>query len=289
MKNEDSSSLVLLDIVRGYSIFDIDGDAYYFKHFTIGEMLELDEFEKIELERAKKTGIQTEEQLIDSAIKMGSWSLQKEEKIKSLKWTINHSTKALAKMVDQNQRKVFSEGIEKEREQLEKRNLERRKICSYSAEHLADQKRFLKMVKSSLFYDNQFKKPIKEKKIELVAPVVFSKFSQLSDKNKLLKAVYLTYFFDVYICQSSNPISLFQVDFANLTVFQKNLLSFANGLLNKMKNTQIPDEIYGDPIKMYDYEEPKDTEGGKVTHGLDDLKQKMKSRGGELKAEDLLS
>ena len=223
MKNEDSSSLILLDIVRGYSVFDINGETYYFKHFTVGEMLELDEFEKIEFAKAEKAGIQTEEQLIDSSIKIGSWSLEKEEKIKSLKWTINHSTKALVKMVDQTQRKIFSEGIDKEREELEKRDFERRKICSYSAEHLADQKRFLKMAGGSLFYDDQFKKPIKGKKVELVAPIIFSKFSELSNKNKLLKAVYLTYFFDVFICQSSNPLALFRTDFVNLTVFQKNL------------------------------------------------------------------
>ena len=82
---------------------------------------------------------------------------------------------------------------------------------------------------------------------------------------------------------------LFQTDFINLTIFQKNLLSFASGLLNKMKNTHIPNEIYGDPVKMYDYEEPKDNEGGKVTHGVEDLREKMKSRGGELKPEDLLT
>jgi hypothetical protein len=289
MKNEDSSSLILLDIVRGYSIFNIGGETYYFKHFTVGEMLALDEFEKIEFAKAKKAGIQTEKQLIDSAIKMGVWSLEKEEKIKSLKWTINHSTKALAKMGDQTQRKIFSEGIERERKELEKCDLERRKISSYSAEFLADQKRFLKMARGSLFYDDKFKKPIKEKKVELVAAVVFSKFNELSDKNKLLKAVYTTYFFDVFICQSSNPLALFQTDFVNLTVFQKNILSFANALLNKMKNTRIPDEIYGDPIKMYDYEEPKDNEGTKVTHGVEDLREKMKSRGGELKPEDLLT
>ena len=29
---------------------------------------------------------------------------------------------------------------------------------------------------------------------------------------------------------------------------------------------------------MYDYEEPKDNEGAKVTHGVEDLREKMKSR-----------
>ena len=89
--------------------------------------------------------------------------------------------------------------------------------------------------------------------------------------------------------QSENPLALFGVGFSELTVFQKNLLSFSKSLLNKMKNVTIPKEIYGDPVKMFDYEEPKEAKGEKVTHGVDDLKRKMSARGGELKPEDLLT
>ena len=56
-----------------------------------------------------------------------------------------------------------------------------------------------------------------------------------------------------------------------------------------MTNTKIPDQILGDPVKMFDYEEPKDDQEAKVTHGVEDLKKKMRQRGGELKPEDLLT
>ena len=55
-----------------------------------------------------------------------------------------------------------------------------------------------------------------------------------------------------------------------------------------MQNTQIPSEIAGDPVKVYNYEEPKDKEEGK-SEGIDDIKRKMQARGGQLKAEDLLA
>ena len=52
----------------------------------------------------------------------------------------------------------------------------------------------------------------------------------------------------------------------------------------------MPESITSDPVKVMDYVEPKDGHAGKnVTHGVDDLKAKMKSRGGELKPEDLLT
>lgn len=288
-KTKADPSLILLDIIRGYSVFHINDKEYYFKHFSIEEMLRFDEFEKIEVEKAKRSGIQTEEELIESAIEIDSWSIKQEEAIKALKWTIDHSTKALSKMSDEGQKRLFSKQIERDREKLEEIEGKRRKICGYSAEALGGQKRFSKMASSSLFCDIQFTKKIKEKEIESASPLIFSKFAELSKRDTLLDAIYRTYFFDVFILQSKNPLSLFKADFLTLTIFQKNLLSLARGLLNKMKNTKIPDQILGDPIKMFDYEEPKDDEGAKVTHGVDDLKKKMRQRGGELKPEDLLT
>ena len=56
-----------------------------------------------------------------------------------------------------------------------------------------------------------------------------------------------------------------------------------------MKNTKIPDEIYGDPVKMFNYEEKPEEEDKGISHGADDLRRKIKARGGELKPEDFLS
>ena len=39
---------------------------------------------------------------------------------------------------------------------------------------------------------------------------------------------------------------------------------------------------------MFNYEAPKDGEEKQQVHGTDDLKRRMKARGGELKAEDFL-
>ena len=87
---------------------------------------------------------------------------------------------------------------------------------------------------------------------------------------------------------TSNCLDLFKTDFMNLTIFQKGLISYSRALMNKIQNTSIPEKIYGDPVKMFDYKEPKNEEKENTSHGLDDLKRRMSSRGGELKAEDFL-
>ena len=87
---------------------------------------------------------------------------------------------------------------------------------------------------------------------------------------------------------TANCLDLFKVKFMDLTIFQKNLISYSRALLNKIQNTQIPEKINGDPVKMFNYEAPKDGEEKQQVHGTDDLKRRMKARGGELKAEDFL-
>jgi hypothetical protein len=77
-------------------------------------------------------------------------------------------------------------------------------------------------------------------------------------------------------------------NFEDITNFQKYLVVVSHGLFNKIKNTKIPEEIYGDPVRMMNYEEKEEVDS-KVSHGLDDLRQKSQARGGKLKAEDFLS
>ena len=287
MKDEVSPSQVLLEISRGYSIFTVNNKNYYFKHFSIEEMLELEEFEKNQMIVAQKSGIKTRTELVKDAMKYGAWTQSEEDKLTSIEWTINNSLKALDKMSDPVTRRGFSTQIEKQREELNQLQNKKDKIAAYSAESLAQQKRVSKMIQNSLFNDKEFKKPIQLKDVEILGALVFSKFAELANKDNLLRASYLSYFFEVFMA-TKNCLDLFQVKFMDLTIFQKGLISYSRALLNKMQNTKIPEEIYGDPIKMFNYVEPKENEGNK-SEGIDDIKRKMKSRGGELKAEDLLS
>lgn len=288
-KRSEDYSIILLDVCRGYSPFKVSEKQYFFKHFTVEEMLSFDNFELEELEKAKKDGIRTESSIINDAIEEGYWSVEKEEKIESLKWTINHSLKALSKMQDENQKKVFEKQIEKQRDESSLIEAQRQSLCLYSAEQLSQKKRYAKMVSSSCFKDEGLKERISPDKVEPASAGVFKRFSTLSDRDTLLRTSFNTHFFEVFLTQYRNPLALFGSNFLELTIFQKNIISLSNGLYAKMKNVRIPDSISGDPVKIMNYVEPKDKSGAKVTHGIEDLKAKMKSRGGELKPEDLLT
>lgn len=288
MIDEVSPSQILLEISRGYSVFTVNNKKYYFKHFCIEEMLELEEFEKEQLVVAKKSGIKGQTDLIKDAIKYGSWTQKEEDKIEFLKWTITNSLKILDKMNDPITKRSFEAQVNEQEKELNVLEEKKNKIASYSAEALAQQKRLSKMILNSLFYDKKFKEVIQEKDIQILGALVFSKFSELANKDNVLKASYKTYFFEVFMA-TTNCLDLFKVKFMDLTIFQKNLISYSRALLNKIQNTQIPEKINGDPVKMFDYEPPKNEEEKEKIHGTDDLKRKMQARGGELKAEDFLA
>ena len=278
----------LLDVIRGYSQFTLLENTYYFKHFSIEESLEVEGFMQGDIESSVKSGIKTQSELLEAAKKHNAWSTDKEEKIKSLDWMIKRSTAALNKMQDENQRKVFNEQIETQRKELSDLNQEKGKIINYSAETLAETKKVSKMLDICLYKDAAFKeKPIDQERYAL-APLMFSRYGDLNNRENILNFSYHGGFLDIYASQSNNPIALFGCTLLDMTIFQKNLIILTNSLLNKLKNTKIQDEISGDPVKIFEYEEKEEKEAN-VTHGIDDLKAKSKVRGGNLKAEDFLS
>lgn len=289
MKNdEECSTIDLLDILQGYSVLEFEGKEYYFKHFSMLQFLRLDGLRQKDIRHSVKTGIKKEKDLIDRAIEVGGWSLKEEEKIKSLEWMIKKSTVALGKIEDPTQRKTFKSQIDGQHNELKAVKGARAEITKFSAEHLAETKKISRLVGVSLFSDLNFKKGVNHKLELPLTAHLFSRYAELNNKDSLLKASYHGGFFDIFAAQKGNSIQLFGVSLKDLTIFQKYILVVSNSLLNKLKNTKIPDEIYGDPVKMMDYEEGeyKDKE---TSHGVDDLKNKMRARGGELKAEDFLS
>lgn len=278
----------LLEILNGYSILELNNTSYYFKHFSLLQTLEVEGLKSQDIKNSVKTGIKTEDALIERGYQTGAWSKKEEEKIKSLEWMIKKSTSSLSKIEDPKQREIFNSQIDKQREELKSLAKKRSSIVSYSAEHLAEAKKIKRMTKMSLFKDSEFLEPVDDDERTLLTGILFSNYSQLNSRNNLLKASWNAGFFDLFCAQNGSCINLLGCSAKDITIIQKGLLVVSNSLLNKLKNTKIPDEIYGDPVKMFEYEEKEERET-KTSHGVEDLRQKMRARDGKLKAEDFLS
>tara|TARA_B100000519_G_scaffold149783_1_gene130598 strand:+ start:7222 stop:8100 length:879 start_codon:yes stop_codon:yes gene_type:complete len=285
-KKNDSSQVDLLDITRGYSILSLEDKKYYFRHPTVLQTLENESLFFSDIEESAKSGIKTEEEILSRAIELGSWSKAEGEKIESLKWMLKKSITALSKIEDPKQRELFNKQIKDQEKELQDIKDKRSKLVEFSAEHLAGVKKTKRILTNCLFKDKEFTEGLDN--LNVVAALLFASYARFLSKETILNASFHGGFFDLYVPQNSNPLALFGKTFYDITLFQKSLISLSSSLLNKMKNTKIPDEIYGDPLKMLEYEE-KEEKDSKVSHGVGDLKAKMAMRGGKLKAEDFLS
>lgn len=287
MEKENSEYLVLLDILRGYSILNLKDKCLYFRHFLVMDNLCLEEYEKNEFEKACLNGLKTEEQLLEDAIKKGFWDQASSDKISSLTWTIDKAEKAASKISDERQKKAFLKSVENQKIELQALNLKRGNIINYSAENCASHKKHTKLIHESIFYDKEFKQLASENDIFLAMADVKYKLEILTNDVNIIKAAFCNYFFDLFALSYRDPLSLIKKDSFSITSLQRHLLSYASALLNKLKNVDMPDDIKDDPLKIIKYVEPKTTDSD-TTEGIEDIKAKMAKRGGSLKAEDLL-
>jgi len=279
----------MVDILRGYSILRHENKKFYFKHFSMLDYLGLDELEEESYEDAIKSGIKSEEELLERAVEIGFWSKELEEECKSLQWAVEKHQNALDKMQDRAQKLIFERSTKETTERFEEIQSKRNKIINYSAESLALRKRSSMLIDGSIYKDSDLKEPMEDATDGVVGLLCFGKIKDLFDRNNLIRACYSNLFFESFVYQSKNPIALFNKDFASITVFQSKLLAFANILLNKLKNVdKIPEAVKDDAVKLYNYDKDSKVAKENTTEGMDDLKAKMK-KNGKISSEDLLS
>lgn len=280
----------LLEISRGYSEVTVNSRIFYFKHPTNTHFLETQEYYYNRLQSARKKGIQDEKKLLENAVKYGKWSRAKEEKISSLEWTIAKSLSAAEKITDEIQKTAFLKNLDSLKKELNDLSDERGKITKLSAENWAHQQRLFHVAENQVFLDEKFSKRVGDdfKHITELIISIQMKIIELSEKKNLLQAAFDPCFFEIYSLQYRNPLGIFNTSFFEITLFQRHLLTYASILLNKMKNIQMPDDVMQDPMKIFHYSQQEGKTGAKVSHGIEDLKNKAKNKG-SIKAEDFLA
>jgi hypothetical protein len=283
------AEIALLDIIRGYSILGSSKEELYFKHFSLLDSLVFEEEYNKNLASARRSGIKDEDSIIKEAIKSKKWSIAKEEEIKSLIWSIDKLSAAAKKISDVFQRRSAEENVKSKQEALAKIQEERREICSFSAESFAETKKIKSIILSSIYKDVGFTEKLEGQEALSYSKAFFDKISMLNDSKIIATAAYNTSFFEIFSLNYRNPHVLVNKFGMEMTLFQKNLLVYANALLNKLKNVNVPESILDDPIKVLNYKEVEKDSGKKTSVGLNDLKEKSAKNGGQLNPEDFLT
>ena len=64
---------IFRDVVRGHSISYYQKNRIYIRHLGVNEQVDLDDYRLEHLERAKRRGIPTEEEILDLLNEHGGW------------------------------------------------------------------------------------------------------------------------------------------------------------------------------------------------------------------------
>jgi hypothetical protein len=224
------------------------------------------------------SGVESEKQLVQSAIKNGIWSKEKEDLFENIQWEIDELRVRRNKMQDIVRLQMGGE-IKRLEEQLGSLSKERSLITGMSAESYAEQDKVLAFLSNALWKNNSFSERVVG--AERYSQQLFDKIEQLNSKKNILEACFSMGFFDLFRLNENNIGAIFGSNPIEITIFQKNLLIYCKILSQKISSGKIPEKILDDPIKIFEYNLSEEREG------IDDLKEKMKA-GGDLTGEDLL-
>ncbi len=265
------SKSLLGEIIKGSSILRSDGEKAYLKHLTILEQVKLEDFAGDSYEDAIVAGIKSESELLSRAKEFGSWSDKDENNLKGARFIIEKTQANLDKTKDINARSILKLTLEKANEEFSELEAKRSKILSYSAESLASNKKIIKMLEVSLFKDSKCTKPLEEEELTKFSSSFFAKISDLYNHESMLRVAYQDLFFEVFCYQYRNPLLIFGGEYKNITVYQHKIISFANILLNKLKNLEIPRSQTIDAVDVFNYREPDEKEAKVSREGVSDL------------------
>jgi hypothetical protein len=280
---------VLFDVIRGYSVLRASSSNVYFRHLNSLQVLEIEDIYNQYFESAQRSGLKSEKELLDMCIRNGTWSVKNNEEITALLWTIDKKEKAKDKSSDFLQKKSLEQSIENDKNALNTLRQRRAKLAQFSAEKFAEQKKIQGLIDLCLFMDPAFSEPL-HPNVEIdVINLFFEKMSFFNEKNLMVYVSFHPLFFDLFCVNQRNPHVIFDKPAFALTVYQKNILLFANSILSKLKSLPIPEEICDDPVKILNFKERSEAKQSKTSHGLSDLKAKSVAKGGKLTAEDFLS
>jgi len=287
---KDLHQAALAEIIQGYSVLREQGVEYYFKHPLILDFLKQSLHKEGFEKQADIIGLKSEEELLQVAYESGSWTKEKDETIKSLEFSVKSKNRFLPKVEDIYIKKNLLNQIEEDENELKILNFKKRSFVLASKEAYVSKKMTSIFYSDILFYDKDFKEPIKEEDLNKCFAKYFEKFSFLNNRDILLRAAFSSDFFDLFII-FEDISNIFNKTGLDLTIFQKNLLVYGNILISKLKNSyKMPNDIKDNPIKIFEW-----SEGEKKSKSLDDedfnIREKVKRAGGleNIKPEDKIT
>ena len=104
MKEDAILRSALSDILRGFSVFKVNGKSVYSKHLGLEDSVDYEEVYDEYYNKLKRKGVESEKELLDKFTKNGLWSEEKDSEIKRLKEDIESQKETIDKTFVKEQR-----------------------------------------------------------------------------------------------------------------------------------------------------------------------------------------
>ena len=252
---------IFRDVSRGFTKESLGNKDIYIKHLSQDDQVELDDIEAEYLDRAKKRGLPTEQDMLDLLKEQGVWGDKDEDEISADRLYIQTLTDSKKTLVLKSQIDKQNKLISDATKDLEKKLSDRFKVLGNTAEKYSKEKSNDHYIIRSFFYDKKLEDQIFTEKDfwelddrHLHKAVVkynlfFGQFSEENIRHLCLQDFYYSYF-----PFSESPVDFFGESIVNLTYNQLRLIVYTKIFKNIFeRNDGIPQQIRKDPEALLDY------------------------------------
>ena len=278
-KKTDEYHTFLVEIKDGLGEIELaSGKLYYYAHMTDSLLTDAEKVYNRAMEKGISMGLETEEAQMKKSIEYGLWSDLEEERLSADKWqreTLNKKKESVnSDQIYKSIEMQVNALDEKIKDQMEKRD----SLVSNTCEQFASRQRNDYIISNTIFKDREAKEKLSDDNLALAAHILLrEKMAKLHDRDFLARLSFETSFFSLFQIFYRSPKDIFGKNGMELTIPQRSLLSVSNSLLNKIKNTDLPEEIMGDPVKILDYKKDERTGEQKKKDALETLKKRDKA------------
>tara|TARA_Y100000310_G_scaffold165458_1_gene165188 strand:- start:90 stop:1085 length:996 start_codon:yes stop_codon:yes gene_type:complete len=252
---------IFRDVVRGHSISYYQKNRIYIRHLGVNEQVDLDDFRLEHLEKAKRRGIPTEEEILDLLNEQKDWTEKDEKEIATQKEFVESLIENKAGLYLQSQLNKQDEVIDEARKKLDKQLAQRKALLGNTCEEYAEKRCIDLYIIKSFYKDLAWKDPVFSQKsfdelsssdLHAVSLIYNEIFTVYSDSN--FQKLILEDFYSPYMQCCDKPVDFFGKATTLLSHYQLRLYSYTMLFKSIFQNSEeIPFAIRKDPQKLMDW------------------------------------
>lgn len=252
------------DICNGYSKTYWQNKPVYIKHLTHRDHLDIDDKQLAHENEAKKAGLPTETEKIESLKKNGLWTDAKDKAIRDQQIFISRFEEARKKAVLPSVVKQYDGQINTEKDKLNKLLSEKEDLIGLTAEKHAQKLTNDYYIIKNLYVDSAMSSPlfnfetfddISDSEISFLISLYNEAIEPCSERN--IKLLSIQDFFQSYFFLCAEDLhSFYGRPIVNLTFYQIKLGNFARHFKNIFENhdiSKLPEDARKDPDRIEQY------------------------------------